>query len=224
MKQAITSDISSATDVDAAPLVPVLRMTGDESAANPDLSTPAAHAYLLSFFALDRKAFDADITKFVRRNEYLIRRPASDALSSALALSMAEFSSLYLRDTAPISDGAQNLDLATTPAALAGMYEKLLTSEIPEGAWQYTSTSPLLEDKVNGLCQRIFAQPHPLEAGTPAMKLWGYHFLRWMLFAGKPGPALVPSMLLLGRDEVLKRVRDAGEAAKSWRPVEERGV
>lgn len=219
MKNCITS-LSSAADTGTQSAVPVLRAPYDKSITTLDLGTPAAHSYLLSFFALDRKAFDGDIVKFVKRNEYLIWRPVPSSFSSSLASSMSPFSTLYLRDTTTESGDARNMDTATTPAALAGMYEALLTTGIPNEAWESSSSGGALEEKVNALCQRIFAQSPSSETTAPDMKLWGYHFLRWMLFAGKPGPAMVPSMLLLGREEVLKRVYEAGTVAKRWQPAE----
>lgn len=35
------------------------------------------------------------------------------------------------------------------------------------------------------------------------------HFLRWALFGGRPGPALMATMDLLGRDVSLQRIEDA---------------
>lgn len=100
----------------------------------------------------------------------------------------------------------------TTPAELVDKFASLLTHEVDKEAWAGSMQG--LEEQVNALCQQIYARSEPSADGSKDSKLWGYHFLRWILFAGKPGPALVPSMMLLGRDEVLTRVRNAAEAAK----------
>lgn len=42
----------------------------------------------------------------------------------------------------------------------------------------------------------------------------GWKFLRWALLVGSPGLSVVPIMLLLGRDETLKRLRKARQCAK----------
>ncbi|KAK6218035.1 hypothetical protein LQW54_003093 [Pestalotiopsis sp. IQ-011] len=216
MKESVNS-LNTTKDI---PLVSGLRASPEDS-KTLDLTTPAAHAYLLSFFTLDRKAFDGDEFKFVLRNEYLIWQPQPDMISAALSASLTPFASVHLLNGDDVknvkTEGTKALAPETdaTPAALADMFEAVLAREIPEEAWA-SSSSFALEDKVNGLCQRIFALPLPGPDGpaTSAPKLWGYHFLRWMLFAGKPGPAMVPSMLLLGRDEVLRRVKVAAEIAR----------
>lgn len=40
------------------------------------------------------------------------------------------------------------------------------------------------------------------------------HFLRWALTGGRPGPTLVLTMSILGRDVSLKRIEDAATALK----------
>lgn len=226
MKETV-SNLDAKRGVNSGPLVPGLRTPAAE-VPSLDLASPKAHAYLLSFFTLDRKAFDGDIAKFVVRNEYLIWQPEPDQLSTALTASLSPFASLHLLSGDDVKDikseggsssssKALSPETVATPAALADMFTTVLEKEVPAEAWA-SSSSFALEDKVNGLCQRIFALPHPGADGGAAApappKLWGYHFLRWMLFAGKPGPAMVPSMLLLGQDEVLRRVRVSGEIAK----------
>jgi glutamyl-tRNA synthetase len=228
MKETV-SNLDAKRGVHSGPLVPGLRTPAAE-VPSLDLTSPKAHAYLLSFFTLDKKAFDGDIAKFVARNEYLIWQPEPDVLSTALTASLSPFASLHLLNGDNVKDikleggsssssssKALSPETVATPAALADMFATVLEKEIPAEAWA-SSSSFALEDKVNGLCQRIFALPHPGADGGAAApappKLWGYHFLRWMLFAGKPGPAMVPSMLLLGQDEVLRRVRASGEIAK----------
>lgn len=38
------------------------------------------------------------------------------------------------------------------------------------------------------------------------------HFLRWALTGGRPGPTLMLTMTILGRDVSLKRIEDAAAA------------
>ncbi|KAK9423893.1 putative glutamate--tRNA ligase [Seiridium unicorne] len=241
MKEAINT-LSSAADNDLSHLLPVLlgssgasheqdsrgsKLTTPLSTDTEALNTPFAHSYLLSFFALDRKSFDGDITKFVLRNQYLIWQPQASFLASTLSSSLAPISSLHLVNPAELQKSSKSEpnkalgpETVTNPASLVDKFETLIAQELPEEAW---TTSPgLLEVRINALCQQIFAQSRPSADGTtPGAKLWGYHFLRWVLFAGKPGPAMIPSMQLLGRDEVLRRVRTASDIARHWRLAED---
>ena len=43
------------------------------------------------------------------------------------------------------------------------------------------------------------------------------HFLRWALTGGRPGPSLVLTMSILGRDVCLKRIEDAAVALDNLR-------
>ncbi|KAI0199529.1 hypothetical protein F4808DRAFT_451330 [Astrocystis sublimbata] len=45
-------------------------------------------------------------------------------------------------------------------------------------------------------------------------KVWGWKFLRWVVNASANGPALIPSMVLLGKDETLERVNRAMQVAQ----------
>ncbi|KAI1354558.1 hypothetical protein F5Y01DRAFT_254204 [Xylaria sp. FL0043] len=46
---------------------------------------------------------------------------------------------------------------------------------------------------------------------------WGWKFLRWVVSASTSGPALIPSMVLLGKDETLARVNRASRVAQNMR-------
>jgi hypothetical protein len=44
---------------------------------------------------------------------------------------------------------------------------------------------------------------------------WGWKFLRWVVNASAHGPALISSMVFLGREETLGRVSQASQVAQS---------
>ena len=52
-------------------------------------------------------------------------------------------------------------------------------------------------------------------SGTRECRTAVQHFLRWALTGGSPGPALIFSMSLLGRDVSLARIEDAAAAFKT---------
>ncbi|KAH6661278.1 hypothetical protein BKA67DRAFT_80929 [Truncatella angustata] len=221
------ANIHSSEDTRPGTLVPALRASPG-AGGDLDLATTTAHSHLLSLFALDRKAFDGDVSKFVLRNRYLIWQTPADLLSGALSSSLSSFSSLHLLpssatattkpDRDQVLDGAET---AVSPRALVSMFDMVLTEQIPEEAWSSSSSGFALEERINALCNQIYAQPRAVDDGDAASpngaKRWGHQLLRWVLFAGQPGPAMVQSMLLLGRDEVLKRVGIAGEAARKFK-------
>ena len=51
-------------------------------------------------------------------------------------------------------------------------------------------------------------------AGDKAFKKELYHYLRWALSAGAPGPGIPETMEILGRDETVRRLREAREASQ----------
>jgi glutamyl-tRNA synthetase len=57
-----------------------------------------------------------------------------------------------------------------------------------------------------------FEKTEALKAGSEEEYLYNAavnHYLRWAIMGGKPGPAVADSMVLLGREETMKRMQDA---------------
>ncbi|KAK6843963.1 hypothetical protein PG987_004823 [Apiospora arundinis] len=53
-------------------------------------------------------------------------------------------------------------------------------------------------------------RPSSIETPSPETEEpWGFHLLRWFLFALQPGPALIPSMVVLGKNETMNRIQKA---------------
>ncbi|KAI0127521.1 glutamyl-tRNA synthetase [Xylariales sp. AK1849] len=171
--------------------------------------------YVFRIIELDKKSFTSP-SKYIERNAYLFWAIPKSIYSDTLAKAMDNIETLYLHDPSDSIPGAQEIRNIEKPITVPSLLSSLtsLLQEVPEQQW----TKEDLERPVTALIKTIYAQP-----ATGQATVWGNRFLRWILFADKPGPALIPSMEVLGRDEVLRRVEVAKEAAREWEKSRKEG-
>ncbi|KAI1144634.1 hypothetical protein F5Y05DRAFT_365357 [Hypoxylon sp. FL0543] len=84
-----------------------------------------------------------------------------------------------------------------------------LLQKIDEEVWKKDE----IEKSVLSFIKSVYATPDASSNSEP--QLWGYHLLRWVVAASRPGLALIPSMALLGKEETMRRVEKSYEIAKS---------
>lgn len=158
-------------------------------------------AYIGKVFALDQKTY-VNAASYVRRNRYLFWTVPTALYRQTLLDALRELRHLFVRTpaTAAADDTTVQTDTEMNAAAIAGLFADALR-DIPadEASW----TKERLEEALNPLIKSIFA----LRAET--QEPWGFHMLRWFLCALQPGPALVPSMVVLGKEETMGRIRRA---------------
>ncbi|KAK8046394.1 glutamyl-tRNA synthetase [Apiospora saccharicola] len=187
----VTNDNTAAT---LGPLVPVMASAAD---AGPHYNT----AYIGKVFALDQKTY-VNAASYVQRNRYLFWTVPAELYRQTLLEALRELRHLFVRTSAAAAaDGSiEETDTEMSAAGVAGLFADALR-DIPadEASW----TKERLEEVLNPLIKSIFA----MRAET--QEPWGFHMLRWFLCALQPGPALVPSMVVLGKEETMGRIQRA---------------
>ncbi|KAK8031215.1 hypothetical protein PG990_000949 [Apiospora arundinis] len=184
-------------------LVPTMaspRSNGD------DASNHYNAAYIGKVFELDQKTY-ANAASYVRRNRYLFWTVPTELYRQTLNDGMQELDYLFLR-----ASESDKTDAKMSAVEITTVFADALRG-IPadESSW----TKERLEEVLNPLIKSIFAMRSASEASSSAKteeEPWGFHMLRWFLFALQPGPALIPSMVVLGKEETMNRIRKATDS------------
>ncbi|KAK8106603.1 hypothetical protein PG999_009962 [Apiospora kogelbergensis] len=95
------------------------------------------------------------------------------------------------------------IDMKISAAEITAIFADALR-DIP--ADELSWTKERLEEVLIPLIKSLFSmRPSSPETEEP----WGFHLLRWFLFALQPGPAPIPSMVVLGKRETMNRIQKA---------------
>ncbi|KAI3397538.1 hypothetical protein diail_10631 [Diaporthe ilicicola] len=81
--------------------------------------------------------------------------------------------------------------------------------QLSEGEWTHESLGAKAKSLADSVTYYDTEKDHAMDHGA------GWKFLRWGLLVGMPGLSVVPMMVLLGRNESLKRLRMARKSASS---------
>lgn len=173
------------------------------TAAAAAVSGDGGSGYLRDLFELDRNSF-VDPKRYVRRNRYLVWTVPEAYYETTILQEMADVAQLFTRAAAKPSqqDPAPGYD--DTPLTPSGAIDELqrAVGSVEESRW----TKENLEAAIDPLIKTLYFQKSD---ASPPQK-WGYHALRWVLFGLTSGSALVPSMVVLGREETMRRMQQAG--------------
>jgi hypothetical protein len=220
MRKAVATAPASLPELDGQP-----RVRGATAAAAADDDDDDA-AHLHAVFASERKAYHGEMDKFVARNRWLIwGPPPAAAYEAGVAGALLDGVDGMVVATGEEDGGGSSSSSSSlaadiiTPAALVDRFRSVLEA-VPAPRWGRAA----LDGPVSALIKAIYARPTraaPAEgedaaSQNPELKPWGYHALRWILFAGQTGPSLLPSLEILGREEVLRRVQIAADVAARW--------
>ncbi|KAK8034815.1 hypothetical protein PG993_009810 [Apiospora rasikravindrae] len=161
-------------------------------------------AYIGKVFELDQKTY-VNAASYVKRNRYLFWTVPTELYRQTLLEGLRELRCLFVRTPASVAadNGTeQHTDSEMNAAGIAGLFADALR-DIPadESSW----TKERLEEALNPLIKSIYGMRTSPETQEP----WGFHMLRWFLFALQPGPALIPSMVVLGKAETMGRIQRA---------------
>ncbi|KAI0013936.1 hypothetical protein F4779DRAFT_299087 [Xylariaceae sp. FL0662B] len=189
-----TTFSSLATEI--GPLVPLARPNHEEG------DGAVSKAYLGAVLALDVQNGAAP-PAFLDRNAYLVWKIPDSVYAASLD---AEIRALLSGNGA----GATLADATaadTTRARVSELVAVLrdLLRPIGDGEWTKECIDEALTPFVTS------PRSAPRDGATQA---WGYHLLRWIVAAMRPGPALYASMAVLGRAETLRRVEQAYGVAR----------
>lgn len=81
--------------------------------------------------------------------------------------------------------------------------------EILPGQWGESSLREAFENMADTLSMKLGQDSNQSAEAAKASRVSVQHFLRWALTGGRPGPTLMLTMSILGRDVSLKRIKDA---------------
>lgn len=89
-------------------------------------------------------------------------------------------------------------------AKITDRFRKVLPEQ-----WGEPSLREALENVVNSLSMQCSQDLNQIPDLAKVAKVSVQHFLRWALTGGRPGPTLILTMSILGRDASLERIEDA---------------
>ncbi|KAI0554955.1 hypothetical protein F4679DRAFT_579299 [Xylaria curta] len=170
-------------------LIGPARPTGSESVVS--------QSYLKALFELDGQSYTTP-SDYLKRNVWLVWSIPFNEHKYRLQEYEPLLDKIIIQESAgPVRE----LKLSELTTTLLGSLQG-----IPETDW----TEKNIKSTVGPLIKSIgyHSEEKPFHA-------WGWKFLRWVVTASAAGPALIPSMVLLGKEETLDRVRQAGIIAAS---------
>ncbi|KAI1738332.1 hypothetical protein F4680DRAFT_187626 [Xylaria scruposa] len=170
-------------------LVRPARPTGSEPVVSP--------SYLRALFELDGQSYTTP-SDYLKRNVWLVWAIPHNEHEYRLREYEPLLNKIVIQEsTGPVHEPKFS-ELTTT---LLGFLQ-----DIPETDWREKNIKSTIGPLIKSI--GYYSEEKPFHA-------WGWKFLRWVVTASAAGPALIPSMVLLGKEETLDRVRQAGLVAKS---------
>ncbi|KAI1479631.1 hypothetical protein F4774DRAFT_121864 [Daldinia eschscholtzii] len=197
-----------------------------EADETDDESITVSGEYLDQVLQLDIQNYK-DAESYVSRNRFLIWQVPESLYRSSLQEEMVGVQRIFAEvvpessledDVEELEDGVEEGAMREESRQTQRVSELTATlrdilDDIGELQWNKSG----IEDAILPFLRSIYAVPKPTESnpGRQEPQLWGYHLLRWIVAASRPGPALIPSLTVLGREETMRRMEEAYEIAKS---------
>ncbi|OTB08484.1 hypothetical protein M426DRAFT_184681 [Hypoxylon sp. CI-4A] len=161
-----------------------------------------------------KKVLEADVQNYkdaeayVSRNRYLIWQVPDSLYETSLRQDTATLEEIFTVGQVSPDDAAKIEPRRVRRVSELTSILRNLLQDIKDDQW----TKEGIEAIILPFLKSIYATPRENASET---QLWGYHLLRWIIAASRPGPALIPSMAVLGRGETMKRVEKACKVARS---------
>ncbi|KAK8100548.1 hypothetical protein PG999_010922 [Apiospora kogelbergensis] len=171
-------------------------------------------AYIGKAFELDQRNY-VNAASFVQRNRYLFWTVPSKVYQQTLSEGMREFDHLFIR-TSETTPEQGHIDAPRSAVEITTAFADALR-DIPadESSW----TVKRLQEVLNPLMKSIVGLRSIIDDSKSSTetreKPWGFSIVRWFLFALQPGPALIPSMVVLGKTETMARIQKAIDSVAS---------
>ncbi|GAP86501.1 putative glutamyl-tRNA synthetase [Rosellinia necatrix] len=173
-----------------------------ESLSEASSATPLAvsQSHLKALLNLDGKSYTSPI-EYLKRNIYLLWEIPEQEHRERLQDQQALLDKIVVRE----GTGEETQQHAQKVSELAvTLYESL--RGIPEADWN----EPNIKNIIGPFIKSI-----GYISDEKLVQAWGWKFLRWVVSASTAGPALIPSMVFLGKEEILVRVGQASRVAQS---------
>ncbi|KAI0860995.1 hypothetical protein F4860DRAFT_477511 [Xylaria cubensis] len=153
-----------------------------------------SQSYLRALFELDGKSYTTP-AEYLKRNVWLVWEIPPNEHEYRLKEYEPLLDKLFVQ--ASVEEPEQKLSELT-----ATLLEYL--QGIPKTDWMEENIKSTIGPFIKSI--GYYSEEKPFNA-------WGWKFLRWVVTASAAGPALIPSMVLLGKEETLDRVQQAGRVA-----------
>ncbi|KAI0911930.1 hypothetical protein F4823DRAFT_623243 [Ustulina deusta] len=180
------------------PVVGCARSTESETPSTA--SSAVSQSYLSALFDLDGKSFKNPMD-FLKRNVYLLWEIPDEEYGARLQDQQGLLSNVVVRE----GSGEETQQHARKISELAATLLESLRG-IPAEGW----TEQNIKDNIGPFVKSI-----GYVSDEKGFQAWGWKFLRWVVSASAAGPALIPSMAFLGKEETLARVSQASQVAQS---------
>ncbi|TGJ85611.1 hypothetical protein E0Z10_g3134 [Xylaria hypoxylon] len=181
-------------------LVRCAHSTESPSGTSSTASSPVSQIYLNALFDLDGKSFTSPMD-FLKRNVYHLWEIPEQQYRVRLQEQQALLNNIVVRE----SSGEEVQQYSQKVSELAATLLESLQG-ISEENW----TEQNIKSTIGPFIKSIgyVSDEKPFQA-------WGWKFLRWVVSASAAGPALILSMVFLGKGETLARVSQACQVAQS---------
>ncbi|KAI0816645.1 hypothetical protein GGR55DRAFT_247335 [Xylaria sp. FL0064] len=160
----------------------------------------ASPKYLSRLFDLDGKSFKNPVD-FLKRNVYLLWNIPEQEYRARLEDQQDLLSKVVVRE----GRGEETQHHARTISELTDTLSESLGA-IPAEEWTAQNIKKVIGP---------FLKSIGYLSDEKGFQAWGWIFLRWVVSASTAGPAVIPSMVLLGKEETLARVNRANQVAQS---------
>lgn len=156
-----------------------------------------SESYLKKLLDLDGKSYTTPM-EYLRRNVYLLWQIPEQEHRERLQDQQAVLQNLCVRESNGEQTQQKVSELTTT------LQESL--QGISEEDWTEQNIKKSMETFIKSIGYVSDVKP---------FNAWGWKFLRWVVNASAHGPALISSMVFLGKGETLARVSQASQVARN---------
>ncbi|KAJ8121725.1 hypothetical protein ONZ43_g1896 [Nemania bipapillata] len=178
---------------------PLLRAAQSTESPGTAPGAVVSQSYLKALFDLDGKSYSSPVAH-IQRSVYLLWEIPEEEYMERLVDQQAILDRIVVQE----SVGGETQQHSRKVSELATTLLESLQA-IPEGNW----TEQNIKDAIGPFIKSIgyVSDEQPVHA-------WGWKFLRWVISASAAGPALIASMVFLGKEKVLSRVLQASQIAQ----------
>ncbi|GAW24307.1 hypothetical protein ANO14919_138910 [Xylariales sp. No.14919] len=169
------------------------------SGAPSTTSPTVSQSYLNALFDLDGESFKSPMD-FLKRNVYLLWAIPEQEYRVRLQEQQAFLNKIVVRE---ISGEEVQQHSRKVSELTVTLLESL--RGIPEENWTEQNIKRTIGPFIKSI---VYVSDEKL------VQAWGWKFLRWVVSASAAGPALMRSIVFLGKEETLARVSQAGQVAQ----------
>jgi glutamyl-tRNA synthetase len=154
--------------------------------------------YLKKLFDLDGRSYTSPMA-YLKRNVYLLWQIPEQEHEERLQEQHSLLQNIFIRESGEEETQLQKRKVSELTATLREALQRV------QNDWTEQNVKKAIEPFIKSIC--YVSDEKPPQA-------WGWKFLRWVVTASAPGPALISNMVFLGKEETLARVSQAHQVAQ----------